>query len=224
MRVGDSYIEGAAGGRSRACWGRARVRLTRLLIVLVAVTGLGGVMAVGALANSYTGLLYAGTLNITSNGSSESGGYIYGDDSWTAPTGTLFAGFAYTSGAFSAKSDNSVGGVSAGFGGDGSANQPSILFPWTGDCSITNSLHEWTYDGATAGTSGQQSCNTTGNTSGWNYTNAEVESTVHRGSQSADRLSDAVTLSVFVPARDAHATMTRATAGRRLGQRHEPLR
>ena len=128
MRVGDSYIEGAAGGRSRACWGRARVRLTRLLIVLVAVTGLGGVMAVGALANSYTGLLYAGTLNITSNGSSESGGYIYGDDSWTAPTGTLFAGFAYTSGAFSAKSDNSVGGVSAGFGGDGARISRAFCF------------------------------------------------------------------------------------------------
>ena len=175
MRVGDSYIEDTVGGWSRACWGQARVHLARVLITLIVVTGFGGVMADGALANSYTGLLYGGTLNITSNGSSESGGYIYGDDSWTAPTGTQFAGFAYTSGAFSAKSDNSVGGVSAGFGGDGSANQPSILFPWTSDCSITNSLHEWTYDGDTAGTSGQQSCNTTGDSGGWNYTNSEIE-------------------------------------------------
>jgi hypothetical protein len=132
-----------------------------------------------ALGNGYTGLLASGTINITSNAQSESGGFVYGSDSWTAPTGVQFNGFAYTSAAFSSTSDNSVGGVSAGFGGDGSAAQPSILFPWTDDCSITNRGHFWTNSGGgtVAGTSGQQTCNTSGSSSGWNYDNSELENT-----------------------------------------------
>ncbi|HWE59602.1 MAG TPA: hypothetical protein VG228_07900 [Solirubrobacteraceae bacterium] len=132
-----------------------------------------------ALGNSYNGLLYAGTLNMTSTAQSESGGFVYASQSWTAPAGVQFNGFAYTSGSFSSTSDNSVGGVSAGFGGDGSAAQPSILFPWTDDCSITNSGHYWTNTGGStlAGLNGRQTCNTGGNTSGWNYTNAELENT-----------------------------------------------
>jgi hypothetical protein len=130
-----------------------------------------------AAANQYTGMLAAGTISVGSGSSSESGGFVYGDYSWTAPSGTNFDGFAYTSAFFSVVSDNAVGGVSAGFGADGSAAQPTILFPWTQDCSITNSGHYWTRDGSLAGTNGQQSCSTYGDTGGWNYTNAEIDNT-----------------------------------------------
>jgi hypothetical protein len=149
--------------------------LLGVLSALLIACGIFG--AEGALANTYTGLLYGGTVNITSNDASESGGYVYGADSWTAPSGTQLGGFAYTSAAFSSVSDNSVGGVSAGFGGDGSANQPSILFPWTDDCSITNSGHYWTNAGVAtmAGTSGSQTCNTSGDSASWNYENSELE-------------------------------------------------
>jgi hypothetical protein len=131
-----------------------------------------------ALANYYQGLLYGGQLSITSNDQSESGGFVYGSDSWTPPSGVQFEGFAYTSGSFSSTSDNSVGAVSAGFGGDGTAYQPVIMFPWTDDCSVTNSGHYWTSGGGTlAGINGQQTCDTSGNSSGWNYNNAEIENT-----------------------------------------------
>lgn len=143
-----------------------------LAISVIALT-----LAENARANTYTGLLYGGTLSIGSNSASESGGYVYGADSWTAPSGTEFDGFAYTHASFSSLSDNSVGGVSAGFGAGGTANQPVILFPWTDDCSITNRGHYWTRSGAVAGISGVQACNTNGNTSGWNYTNVEIGNT-----------------------------------------------
>jgi hypothetical protein len=130
-----------------------------------------------AQADDYSGMLAAGTTSLSSNASSEPGGWTYGDDSWTAPGSTNFNGFAYTGAAFSVVSDNGVGGVSIGFGGDGSANQPTILFPWTQDCSITNIDHYWTRDSRIAGTSSEQTCSTSGNTSGWNYANAESENT-----------------------------------------------
>jgi hypothetical protein len=162
-------------------WGPARrharsgrQRLATLVAALLSVAAFG---AATAQANEYTGMLASGTITVGSRASSESGGYVYGDYSWTAPSGTNFDGFAYTGASFSSVSDNSVGGVSAGFGGDGSANQPNILFPWTQDCSITNSGHYWTKNLASAGTNGQQTCNTSGNTGGWNYTNAEIDNT-----------------------------------------------
>jgi hypothetical protein len=129
-----------------------------------------------ASANEYSGMLQPGTIGV-SGASSSSGGFIYGQYSWTAPSGTNFNGFAYTGAAFSVVSDNSVGGISVGFGGDGSANQPNILFPWTDDCSITNTGHYWTNSSTVAGTSGRQTCSTSGNTGGWNYTNAEIDNT-----------------------------------------------
>ncbi len=146
------------------------------LLGALAVVLLGSPAA--ALANSYKGLLHGGTLTVGSNARSESGGFVYASHSWTAPAGVQFTGFAYTSGSFSSTSDNSVGGVSAGFGGDGSASAPTILFPWTRDCSITSSGHHWTGSGgaAVAGSSGQPSCRSGGNPSGWNYANAEIES------------------------------------------------
>lgn len=172
----------SVASRSRCWWvpsGAVRVRpgipsclgLLSILLVIVAL------WPANALANTYQGLLYGGTLNITSSASSRSAGYVYGDDHWTAPSGTWFDGFVYTSAAFSSTSDNAVGGVSAGFGGNGSANQPTILFPGTDDCSITNSGHYWTNsNGSTlAGSNGRQRCNTSGNGSGWTWDNSELE-------------------------------------------------
>lgn len=146
-------------------------------MALTAVLSAAALVPSSAGANQYTGMLAAGTISVGSGTSPASGGFVYGSYSWTAPSGTNFDGFAYTSAYFSVVSDNAVGGVSAGFGGDGSANQPTILFPWTQDCSITNVGHYWTYDGRLAGMNGQQTCSTQGNTSGWNYTNAEIENT-----------------------------------------------
>lgn len=155
-----------------------RLRIGLLWVATALVLGMA-LPAPPAVANTYHGLLYGGTLSISSNDATESGGFVYGYQGWTAPPGTQFNGFAYTSGGFSSVTDGAVGGVSAGFGGDGTNNQPSILFPWTQDCSITNRGHYWTETGggAVAGTSGAQSCVTSGNTSGWNYTNVELENT-----------------------------------------------
>jgi len=163
-----------AFARSRTHALMSRAAGTALLLVTISA-----VCPAVAFGNSYTGLLYGGTLSISSNDQSESGGFVYGSNSWIAPSGVQFNGFAYTSASFSSTSDNSVGGVSAGFGGDGSAAQPSILFPWTDDCSITNSGHYWTNSGGStlAGTSGQQTCNTSGDNSSWNYDNSELENT-----------------------------------------------
>jgi hypothetical protein len=147
--------------------------------MVVLVMAMAAAWPAVTLGNEYTGLLYGGQLSITSNDQPESGGFVYGSNSWTAPSGVQYEGFAYTSASFSSTSDNAVGGVSAGFGGDGTAYQPVILFPWTDDCSITNSGHYWTNSsgGTLAGINGQQTCGTSGNNSGWNYNNAELENT-----------------------------------------------
>ena len=146
-------------------------------ICVVSVGGLATFTVSAAQANQYNGLLTSG-VSIDSNNVIETGGYVYGAYSWTLPDGMQFGGFAYTSGHFySWTPSNSVGGISAGFGGNGSSNQPTILFPWTTDCSITNVGHLWTYDGATAGTNDQASCDTNGSTGGWNYDNSEIYNT-----------------------------------------------
>ncbi len=142
------------------------------VVIVFAVVG-----APSAFANDYTGMLAQGTITVSSGTSAASAGYVFGSFSWTAPAGTAFRGFAYTAATFSSVSDSSVGGVFAGFGGNGTANQPSILFPWTDDCAITNSGHYWANNMRVAGTSGQQTCSTSGNTGGWNYTNAEIDNT-----------------------------------------------
>jgi hypothetical protein len=151
---------------------RARAGCKGLLLAVAVLL----VSAGAASANEYSGMLAPGNIGI-GGASASSGGFVYGDYSWTAPGSTNFNGFAYTAAAFSVVSDNSVGGVSVGFGGDGSANQPNILFPWTDDCSITNTGHYWTNSLSVAGTSGKQTCSTAGNTSGWNYSNAELDNT-----------------------------------------------
>jgi hypothetical protein len=154
-------------------WRRRFATLAAALGSLLSVAAFG---VASAAANEYTGMLAPGTIGV-GGASAASGGFVYGSYSWSAPAGANFAGFAYTSAAFSVISDNSVGGISVGFGGDGTANQPSILFPWTNDCSITNVGHYWTRTLDVAGLTGKQACSTSGNTSGWNYANAEIDNT-----------------------------------------------
>jgi hypothetical protein len=178
MRAQDPHTAGINGRMPRASRRTLR-RLVPLLIVFAGTASITAVAAGSALANSYNGLLYGGTLSINAGTANESGGFVYGDDSWTAPSGSTIGGFAYTSGAFFSDTSDSVGGISAGFGGNGSANQPTILFPWTSDCAISNSGHYWAYSagGTIAGTNGNAICSTSGSTGGWNYDNSEIENT-----------------------------------------------
>lgn len=177
MRTDHLHSTGIRTKMRRVACRPALMRLLAFWTALVGAIGMGALTASGALANSYNGLLYGGTLTITAGTANESGGYVYGDDSWTAPSGSTIGGFAYTSGGFASFTSDAVGGVSAGFGGDGSANQPNILFPWTSDCAITNSGHYWAYSagGTVAGTNGNSTCSTSGSTGGWNYDNSEIE-------------------------------------------------
>jgi hypothetical protein len=175
MRADHRNTEQARPRGTGALCKRALVRLLVLAVMLASVTGAGAVTAGSAFANSYNGLLYSGNLTILAGSQNESGGFVYGDDSWAAPSGSTFGGFAYTGGAFYSDTSDSVGAISAGFGGDGSANQPTYLFPWTTDCAVSNVGHYWAYSagGVLAGTNGNSQCSTSGSTGGWNYVNSE---------------------------------------------------
>jgi hypothetical protein len=134
----------------------------------------GGLYAGGASANSYTAMLAPNTIGAVAH-STGSAGYVYWSDSWTAPLGLSFGGFAYTAASFYSQPEGSEGGISAGFGGDGGANQPTILFPFTGDCAITNGSHLWAHNnGGGAFASVRNSCHTSGATNGWNYNNSQI--------------------------------------------------
>jgi hypothetical protein len=160
--------------RSRRWSGAARRALTRaaaltsvLCVMLVAVSGFG---ATSALANSYTALLSA-SAGSEQGASNNSGGFVYSEQSWSAPNGMQFGGFAYTAAAFWSNA-GSLGGISAGFMGTGGSAPAILMFPWTDDCSITHSGHDWANG---SGTAANDDCNTSGNTSGWNFTNSELE-------------------------------------------------
>jgi hypothetical protein len=145
--------------------------LAALSVVLVALCGLG---AGAAFANSYTAMLAPNTTGAVA-ASTGSAGYVYWSDSWTAPLGLSFNGFAYTGASFYSAPGGSEGGVSAGFGGDGTANQPTLLFPFTDDCAIANGSHRWAHnDGGGGVASSGNSCYTSGATGGWNYNNSQI--------------------------------------------------
>ena len=99
-----------------------------------------------ALANWYTGMLYGGELHIqlpalqTSLGA----GQLDTQDTWSAPAGTQFAGFAYTNGAFTAQEQDLLACPSGSRGRGGSA-PADLNFPGTDDCSITeqDAPREW---------------------------------------------------------------------------------
>jgi hypothetical protein len=213
MKADHPDIKGARPRLPRACHDRMLGRLLTFVIALAGVTGASTIMAGSAFANSYNGLLYGGTLTITAGTANESGGYVYGADSWTAPSGSTIGGFAYTSGGFASFTSDAVGGVSAGFGGDGSANQPNILFPWTDDCAITNSGHYWAYTagGTVAGTNGYSTCGNSGSTGGWNYDNSEIENTSPGTNPESDYST--LWLTVFCQAATCHYTGNAGIAG-----------
>ena len=169
---------GGPSGRRRAF--KRGITLAGALCALLTAGGAFG--ATGALANSYTGMLYAGELHIqlpalqTSLGA----GQVYTQDAWSAPAGTQFAGFAYTAGAFTAQEQDVTGGLSVGFKGSGGSAPTDINFPWTDDCSITeqDAPREWVNGQGDPGEDygAQGNCSTSGSTGGWNYTNSEIDS------------------------------------------------
>ncbi|MGH2861500.1 MAG: hypothetical protein ACRDLT_08330, partial [Solirubrobacteraceae bacterium] len=118
--------------------------------------------------NQYSGLLF-GNVDLQAGSQPEPGGFIYGQAGWAAPTGTNFLAFGYTSANFSSSTASSQGGISAGFGGDGTVNSPSLLFPGTGDCAITANGYDWSYNMVQAGTVGgdQSQCSSGGITNAW---------------------------------------------------------
>ncbi len=173
---------------------RALTKVRALAGALLALTIVTGFNARDASANQYTGMLNAGTLSMANPGTDITGwqGYTsdtidpvsanstFANESWTAPSGTQFGGFAYTAAWFESLTDDNTGALSIGFVGSGGNTPTDLNFPWTNDCSATeqDSPREWVRNGTQAGaaTGYSPACGTSGNTSGWNYNNAELES------------------------------------------------
>jgi hypothetical protein len=173
---------------------RALARAGAMFALLAAVGALG---PVGALANQYNGMLSSGTLSIASPGLTITGQYTYAGSpgsvaannvwqqySWSAPGSTQFGGFIYTSAWFQALDTEATGGESIGFTGSGGNTPTDLNFPWTQDCSITesDSPRTWAATGGPVGSSYvapggiQGYCETTGNANAWTFDNSEIES------------------------------------------------
>ncbi|HUY59068.1 MAG TPA: hypothetical protein VMV16_05115, partial [Solirubrobacteraceae bacterium] len=170
-----------SGGPSRRP--RALKRLVTSAGVLSALLAAAGAFsATGALASSYTGMLYGGELQMQLPALQTvlGAGQVYTQHAWSAPAGTQFAGFAYTNGAFTAQEHDLTGGLSVGFKGSGGSAPADLNFPWTDDCSITeqDAPREWVNGQGDPGEDygPQGNCSTSGSTGGWNYTNSEIES------------------------------------------------
>ena len=145
-------------------------------------------MANSALANEYNGLLSSSaSVNVPALIGGVPAGSVYDQLSWSAPGGVQFHGFAYTSGSFWVQNFDATGGISAGFKGSGGSAPTDLNFPWTTDCSISedDSPRTWINSGVSVTSSTRGPYATTngycgpegGNTSGWNFTNVEAEST-----------------------------------------------
>jgi hypothetical protein len=151
-------------------------------VVLIALMSM--LSPAGALANNYTGLLNGGTASASASGNAYGANSVVRQQSWSAPSGVQLGGFAYTSASFNAANADATGGLSAGFKGSGGSAPTDLNFPSTTDCSISEATPRiWVTSGGQVanvitGPHGLApgACNTTGNTSGWNYANAEVES------------------------------------------------
>ena len=139
----------------------------------------------GALAGEYNGLLDAGVTSASASSNAYAANSVVAQQSWSAPSGVQFHGFAYTAATFGVANEDATGGLSAGFAGSGGSAPTDLSFPWTVDCSISEETpRTWIQSGgAVTNTSygpfgvAPGSCNTSGDTAGWNFTNAEVEST-----------------------------------------------
>jgi hypothetical protein len=145
--------------------------------MLTSLCGAAGMAATAAQANQYQGLLAYNTGSgvVVPPTSGVGPGYVFWSQSWPLPDGMQYAGFTYTGAIFISNTQSGVvGGVSTGFLGTGGNAPATLMFPWTKDCSIASQNHAFAQNGAAAGNG--SSCNDTGNTSGWNYDNSEVES------------------------------------------------
>lgn len=179
-------VGGPPRGSSRRASGSVRARgLKRCVAVVILVGLVGGFAPTAAQANPYNGMLQSGTVQGAASGSVYAANSPVTGQSWTAPSGVQFGGFAYTSASFNVANEDDTGGLSSGFTGSGGSAPTDLNFPWTRDCSVSESAPRvWIANGApvardSTGPGGVApgACNTTGNTSGWNYVNAEAEST-----------------------------------------------
>jgi hypothetical protein len=190
-------------------------RLLAFMVALTTVTALSALTAGGALANGYTGLLYGGQVWAEASATSYGANSVIAQNSWSAPGGVQFAGFAYTGAMFFADNTDATGGLSAGFKGSGGSAPTDLNFPFTYDCSVTEATpREWvTNQGAVTssnrgpGGSYNGDCNTSGSTTGWNYDNSEFESPNPAVWPSSDYQT--LTLSIWC-ARDANCANTDA--------------
>ncbi len=167
-----------------------------------------------AKANSYNGLLYGGQTYAIVAARAYAANSTVASQSWTAPSGVQFGGFAYTAASFDIQNSDVTGGLSAGFVGAGGSAPTDLNFPWTRDCSISEATPRvWIATGTQVtsktqgpgGTSGSDSCLTGGRTTGWNYDNIEAESS----NPAADPNSDYQTLALRIwCARDANCAST----------------
>ncbi len=175
---------------------RAIVRVATVAVAFSALAIAAASNAGSAWGNEYSGMLKSGTLSMANPGTSITGwGYgntssstddpvsanaTFANDSWTAPSGTQFEGFAYTAAWFESITADPTGALSIGFVGSGGNAPTDLNFPWTQDCAVTeqDSPREWVTNRKEPGTDSgySQYCETNGNTSGWNYTNVEIES------------------------------------------------
>jgi hypothetical protein len=172
-------------------------------------------MAGTAAANSYNGLLYGGQTWVQDSAQAYGANATISSESWSAPSGVQFGGFAYTAGTFYAYNSDLTGGLSAGFRGSGGSAPSDLNFPWTTDCSVSEATPRiWINNGVQVTSSttgpggpGHGDCFTSGNTSGWNYDNAEVES----NNPNVHPSSDYQTLTLVIwCARDANCADTDA--------------
>jgi hypothetical protein len=200
MRANHADIESPVAGGSPAHHPRALARLLTLTAALCALLLCVSTLGTSAASadSSYAGMLSGGTLSIASPGLSITGYETYAGSpgpvaasnvwqqySWSAPNSTQFAGFAYTGAWFEAEDTEPTGGLSIGFKGSGGSAPTDLNFPWTYDCAISeySSPRTWAATGGPVGENDtapggiQGYCSTNGDTGGWNYTNAEVEST-----------------------------------------------
>ena len=165
---------------------RGHAAARRVPLVAVVAMCLAALAPARARANTYTGLLHSGVVSASSSGNlypanTAVSGTVH---SWSAPSGVQFNGFAYTAASFGSANEDDTGGLSSGFMGSGGSAPTDLAFPWTTDCSISQQApRTWIADGVAVtktdtgpGGVAPGACNTHGNTSGWNYTNVEVES------------------------------------------------
>ncbi len=152
-----------------------------LLIWLVVVLGMESPIA---RANSYNGLLSAGQVYDAVSAQAYSANTVLRSESWTAPNGVQFGGFAYTTASFVVSDADSTGGLSAGFTGSGGSVPGDVNFPLTNDCSVSEETPPtWIANGAQvkAGATGPGGvaggCDSSGTTSSWTSASSEMEST-----------------------------------------------